>query len=417
MGNTRIQTQIAGAYLIGILMILSFYYIVIEVILFNAEDQFAERRLTQISHSLVAKAESTNTSTPVKIDGLITLYNDFRTLPQWVRAQIGPIWTGLREVDTEFDGREVSLLVLATTSLSGQKMYIVEDLTQSETHSDELSHISSTLLVVGLFVAFLSSYFMLKLATTLSLPLVKLSEQLQRSQPEDLSQIRLSSKTNKEVTILQESINDYRNRLSEALRRERAFTSYASHELRTPLTIIKMATKLLSEVNDPKVVRYCSKLTNASLSMERLINTFLILAREKIDFRQEMIIDHDWISQLVADHQQRIQSGDVILRIDVQNETQVQAPDVLVYVLVGNLLSNACIHAAGGVVCIRTESNRITVSNSAGTDLTHSDKSLGHGIGLVLVKDICKKLNWIFSLTPNDLDGVTATILFNHEEP
>lgn len=414
MGNTRIQTQIAGAYLVGILMILSFYYIVIEVILFNAEDQFAERRLAQIGPSLVARAESAADNSPVRIDGLITLYNDFRTLPQWVRVQIGPVWTGMREVDTEHDGNEVSLLILATTTSSGQKIYVVEDLTQSETQSEELSYISSTLLIVGLFVAFLSSYFMLKLATTLSMPLVKLSEQLQKSQPEDLSQIRLSAQTSKEVTILQESINDYRNRLSQALRRERSFTSYVSHELRTPLTIIKMATKLLSEVDDPKAVRYCSKLTNATLSMERLINTFLILAREKIDFRQEMTIDYEWISQLAADHQQRIQSGDVVLRIDVKDKTQVQAPDVLVYVLVGNLLSNACIHAAGGVVCIRTESDRIIVSNSAGTDLAHSDKSLGHGIGLVLVKDICKKLNWKFSLTPNDLDGMTASILFSH---
>lgn len=62
-----------------------------------------------------------------------------------------------------------------------------------------------------------------------------------------------------EVGELARALDDYSNRLTEVVQRDREFNADVSHELRTPLAVIRGATELLLGKPDlePKIRRAC----------------------------------------------------------------------------------------------------------------------------------------------------------------
>jgi signal transduction histidine kinase len=90
----------------------------------------------------------------------------------------------------------------------------------------------------------------------------------------------------------------------------------------------------------------------------------------------------------------------------------------LLYVLVSNLLKNACIHASGGHIEILLTTELLILSDQGGVVIPEQREQntvsyLSHGIGLVLVREICQKLGWSFELVPNQQQGHDAIVQFH----
>jgi signal transduction histidine kinase len=421
MSKVSIQTQISRAYLLGSLVLLLFYYLVLEIVLYNAEDQFAERRLKIVTPQLATLYTSRKLTKPWVVDPMLTIYPDFRALPNLVKTQLAPGWSGLTEVDGERFDTEVSYLVHAVPHpvYPEQILYLLENISDAESHDEEISNLSSSLIFVGVLLVLVAFYFMLQLASKLSQPLIRVSCILSSAEDQDFSSINIPATASREIQVLVNSINQYRHRLSKALVRERAFTGYVSHELRTPLTVVKMASALMQSIEDARLKRYQQKIQRAATDMERLINTFLMLAREQQQLDTSFVyINELWLQQLLDNHNHLIEATEVHIQYLLSEPLQLKVPETLLYVIVSNLLKNACIHASGGRVEILLTSELLVLSDQGG--LTTSDQQypnaephLSHGIGLVLVREICQKLGWSFQLLPNQRQGHDAIVRFH----
>jgi signal transduction histidine kinase len=421
MVKVSIQTQISRAYLLGSLVLLLFYYLVLEVVLYNAEDQFAERRLKIVTPQLAALYASQKSSTPWVVDPMLTIYPDFRALPNLVKTQLAPGWSGLTEVDGERLNAEVSYLVHAVPHPAHpeQLLYLLENISDAESHDEDISGLSGSLIFVGVLLVLVAFYFMLQLASRLSHPLIRVSRILSTAQEQDFSCISVPATASREIQVLVNSVNQYRQRLSMALARERAFTGYVSHELRTPLTVVKMASALMQSIEDARLQRYQQKIQRAASDMERLINTFLLLAREQLQLDTSFVhFNALWLQQLLDDHSHLIESTEVQIHQRITEDLQLKVPDTLLYVLVSNLLKNACIHASGGHIEILLTTELLILSDQGGVVIPEQREQntvsyLSHGIGLVLVREICQKLGWSFELVPNQQQGHDAIVQFH----
>ena len=86
-------------------------------------------------------------------------------------------------------------------------------------------------------------------------------------------------------------------------------------------------------------------------------------------------------------------------------------------VVLQNLLKNAIACSENGRVTLLVNEYQIEViDDGLGLD-TKPRGYEGFGIGLVLVRDICRKYNWQFSLENNLGKGCTAKVAFGSLEP
>ena len=82
-----------------------------------------------------------------------------------------------------------------------------------------------------------------------------------------------------------------------------------------------------------------------------------------------------------------------------------------------NLLKNAIACSENGTVTLLVNEYQIEVIDD-GLGLETKPRGYeGFGIGLVLVRDICRKYNWQFSLENNLGKGCTAMVVFGSSGP
>lgn len=82
------------------------------------------------------------------------------------------------------------------------------------------------------------------------------------------------------------------------------------------------------------------------------------------------------------------------------------------HILLGNLIKNAFAYTQKGEVKVLVTQNQIAVidTGKGGLEVETLSPQEGFGLGLLLVKDICHRYHWEFSLSDNDVGGSTATI-------
>ena len=83
-------------------------------------------------------------------------------------------------------------------------------------------------------------------------PLRDFAAQVERVQPDNLSEIRLSEDVPTELQRCSASFNDMIGRLDEGFSAQRQFTGNAAHELRTPLALMQAQIELCTPHRNPK---------------------------------------------------------------------------------------------------------------------------------------------------------------------
>ena len=110
-------------------------------------------------------------------------------------------------------------------------------------------------------------------------PFTSLAKVLAHDSSFDCVKEKITGEPTYESQLTLAAVNQYRARIREFLTREQSFTRYISHELRTPMTVIKGATSLLKNVDQPQVTKQCTRINQAIDNMEQLTQTLLLLAR------------------------------------------------------------------------------------------------------------------------------------------
>jgi len=234
-----------------------------------------------------------------------------------------------------------------------------------------------------------------------------------------------------EVGELAKALDDYSNRLTEVVRRDREFNADVSHELRTPLAVIKGAVELLlsrPDLDDKTRTRLL-RIQRAEQQCTDLTGALLLLSRNE---RGQGACDVTRAAeQLLEMHRQQLGNKPLELHLERGPELVVDAPEAVVMVALGNLIGNAVKYTQEGEVLVRVSEGMVEVIDSGpgisaedaarlferGYRGTHANQSHGGGIGLSIVRRLCQLYAWDVRMVPGEKRGVVASLVFAPPEP
>ncbi len=230
-----------------------------------------------------------------------------------------------------------------------------------------------------------------------------------------------------ELGILARAFHDHTSELKKFLERERAFAGDVSHELRTPLTVISGAAELLmlDEGGKPSSLAASERIYRAAREAAQSVDILLLLARDPSSIESEQIGMAAMLREEVERYQVLVAQKPVALSFEGGADFIVVAPPRLVAAVVGNLIRNACLYTDQGSVSVWLEGRTVMIRDSgrgipadvlamlasASTTLRLRG-SEGTGLGLALVKRICRQLDATLKVESTTLGGTVCTVHF-----
>ncbi|GHB99941.1 sensor histidine kinase [Thermomonas carbonis] len=338
-----------------------------------------------------------------------------------------PEWYGLGDgihpmVGTDEKGMPLAYK-LAVRKTPDTWFFLAYDMQESARRTEKFE--KALYLVVPLFTL-LSLLLGWWSASRVMAPVSELARRLRRSgnssDPEALTPYFAED----EVGELAKALDDYSERLTEVVQRDREFNADVSHELRTPLAVIRGAVELLlskPEIDERTRTRL-QRIQRAELQCTDLISALLLLSRNERAVGQ---CDVGKVAQQLLDHH-RAQLGGKPIELRLEGETGVllEAPESALAVALGNLIGNAVKYTQSGAVVVRVFHDAVEVVDSGpglsaedaaklferGYRGTHAGHSQGGGIGLSIVRRLCALYGWDVRVRPGDDTGVVATLRF-----
>ncbi len=261
-------------------------------------------------------------------------------------------------------------------------------------------------------------------------PVTELAERVERFE-RDGRLDRLSPHfADDEVGQLAAALDEYADRLTELVRRDREFNFDVSHELRTPLAVIRGATELLLAQPDlPEKARdRIRRIERAARQSAELTEALLLLSRsekqgpsdgESSDVAQV-------VEQVVEAQRTNLGQRPVAVVIEREAALSVPAPPAVLAVALANLIGNAFRYTQDGEVRIRILGDRVEIADTGpGIDAEDAERlfdrgyrgqaasgSKGAGLGLAIVRRLCDLYGWQVSLAPRRGRGAVATLRF-----
>ena len=230
-----------------------------------------------------------------------------------------------------------------------------------------------------------------------------------------------------ETRQLADALRGMAQRVRDHIQREHEFTRDASHELRTPLTVIRMATDVA--LGDPELgrsqVRSLRRIQQAGRDMEAVLESQLLLAREADhETPLEMVAVNKVLEEEVAQARQWLDGR------PIQIDLLVDDPDLIVTsserafrVVMRHLLENACQYTLEGRIRVTLEKGQVTVADTGiGMSPEQLDRAFepfyrgnpsegaGSGLGLSIVRRLCKRFEWRLTLYSEQQNGTCARI-------
>jgi signal transduction histidine kinase len=398
------------------LLISTVYGMFCFILMYNLEDAFIEREVSQEAQYL-QQAYEKNNKWSVPRASYMQLYFSKNTLPADLRQQYIA-----DPKENEFygdNGRHYHLYPLPkaeNTYLVAQvgEMLIVRSITED---------VLIVMLVSGLTLVLLAFIMAWKLGRKTARPLKQLADLVNGVAPENIPEKFAEQFPNNEIGILAQTLESAMVRINKSLLREKCFTRDVSHELRTPVAIIKNAVEVfrsqyLDEKNNPII----NRISQASTQMEQTVTTLLTLAREEhTDAQKKHIKILPLIEQSIIDQNHLINNKPIEVQVNDNCDVEVYAQSGMLTVLLDNLIGNAFQYTQEGKVTIEMRNRILIVADTGpGIDPSISDKitepavkgsqSTGYGFGLSIVKRLCEHQNW--SLLLSNEQGTKISITF-----
>ncbi|MCS5490019.1 sensor histidine kinase [Algoriphagus limi] len=242
---------------------------------------------------------------------------------------------------------------------------------------------------------------------------------------------------NDEIEQLTRSINDLLNRLEQALKREKQFTSDASHELRTPLSVLRGTLEVM--IRKPRTQEeYQQKIQLALQSIDRMtatIEQLLVLAR--VESGQSIILEELDLLAFCEDYvfQKKLNTDrEINFLPQVGHPIFLKTNEKSLQIILDNLVDNSIKYADeskpievilgkdGKEVFLEVEDRGPGISMEdqkrifdpfyRGDSVLGSRKP-GAGLGLAIVKKLCDELNIQISVESEEDKGSKFRLLWN----
>jgi len=263
-------------------------------------------------------------------------------------------------------------------------------------------------------------------ASRVMAPVSELARRLRRSGNNSDPEALAPHFAEDEVGELARALDDYSDRLTDVVQRDREFNADVSHELRTPLAVIRGAVELLlskPEIDERTRTRL-QRIQRAEQQCTDLISALLLLSRNE---RAVGECDVARLArQLLDSHRAQLGGKPLDLRVEGEPRLMVDAPESAVSVALGNLIGNAVKYTQSGEVIVRLHADAVDVIDSGpglspedaarlferGYRGTHAGHSQGGGIGLSIVRRLCALYGWDVQVRPGEDRGVVARLTF-----
>ncbi|MFK0571001.1 sensor histidine kinase [Endozoicomonas sp.] len=401
-------------------VVLVINFLLFFVTLHFTEDEVSNRRLAYLSDFAISEYQRGFLG-PLVLDHLTVAYDRYESTPIEFQKRFSAHWKGVEDFAYQEpdSGKGNSATVMAMTmTINGQlkPLFIVEDSARITLTDMEEQSLTMGVILYSIFILFAVWWLIYRISGHLAAPLHELARVIKQSHGDDLTPIKPEAITTEEQAELIEALNDYRLRIYASIQRERAFSRYVSHELRTPLMVMSGVATLLGVSREPVFIdRQRQRLENSCQNMQDITETLLSLVRQK-PFPSDVrtIVDQSFIERLIDEHLQLIQDKTIVVKTIAAESITLGVPATVVRILLGNLIKNAFGYTQSGEVLFQLENHCFTVFDTGpGTDNTPEEHD-GHGLGLMMVRDICTRQGWYFSIeNRDDQTGCRAVINFS----
>jgi signal transduction histidine kinase len=233
-----------------------------------------------------------------------------------------------------------------------------------------------------------------------------------------------------EVGELAHALDEYSERLTAMVERDREFNSDVSHELRTPLAVIASTTELLQGSPDltEKLSERLKRIERASRQATELIEALLLLSRaeRRGPTRGETTEVGKVAADVIESQRPQMRGKPLIIDLTVNEPVNINAPASVLSVALTNLIGNAIKYTLEGSVRVEVGQGRIEVIDT-GPGIKPEDAERlfqrgvrgegaggsGAGLGLAIVRRLCELYGWDVSMRPrSDANGAIASIVF-----
>lgn len=415
MAKVRSAKQLTFIYFsIVAFAIIMIHATVLDSTLESIEQLSIQNRLLLQKESIVEKSKLAGQTRSFKIDEFTMGYMDRVTLPDLVDENIYlPIDEAVEIEQRNSLGTEFFLMKLATSNKHAPFIYIVHSDPAFELGEEQIMWTQSWQSLTSLLLLLVALFVVMRISDRLTAPISIFAKEIARRSPDDSSDIELPAGiATKELLQLVDSYNKNQQQKNALIERERAFNRMASHELRTPLMVIKGATNLLSYNNEPEFIKKQQvRLQNAANEMNDFIDALLSLTKSEQDLAlSQRPLDKDEIMVSVNAHSALLSSKPVVVNVIIKQTPLIIIPEVALKLLLGNLLKNAFACTESGEVKVVVDCNSIAVIDTGVGLYKKQRNDEGHGLGLLITRDICRKYNWQFELKNNEAGGCSAII-------
>lgn len=415
LSNTRTLTGRLALFFTGMSCVIGIVtFVIFYLALQWSEDRVGERRILIDRDSAVERFLAGEQGR-IRLDALTEAYNDIELVPEEYRQYIDKQETFLGEVGS-------LLLPLGHMVYKGyyidngerKTIVLLSLIDEVEFGNEEILYSG---IIVICFVALLMFTFgalLLRLSKRLIEPVNDITKQLNQLAGNATKAFEIDQEAAEEFQLLTTHLNQYRSELDLALKREQAFARYASHELRTPLTVVKGANKLLARSEHSAFQhRQITRIDDASHEMITMVDALLAIVRyeRNVDEAPLRGVTKAEFEAIVAANEIQATEKSIAVEIHYHDAPRLKAAPVVVSMIVGNLIRNAIAASDQGKIDLFVSSQQLTVIDD-GCGLSDTPNGDGHGLGLLIVDDLCRRYQWKFELTSHATRGCQATIMF-----
>lgn len=263
-------------------------------------------------------------------------------------------------------------------------------------------------------------------------PLRNFTSQVERVQPNNLSDMKMSEDVLPEFRQFSRSFNQMLDRLDEGFAAQRQFTGNAAHELRTPLALMQAQLELFSAEHPnvlPETANFLRLLREQTERMNQMTKTLLEMSELRTVPCADRIEIAPMIEEIFADLTPLAEKNGIIL--ESTGDGTMTGSDTLIYRMLFNLTENAIrYNRPDGTVCITvTSEEKQLVIRVADTgcgipeqyresifqpffrvDKSRSRENGGVGLGLSLVWEIATLHGGDVRVEKNSEKGTTIAV-------